>query len=154
MGDWIALTADDGHELKAYRSEPPGTPKGGVVILQEIFGITGHIQRVADQYAAAGYVAIAPSLFDRIRPDIVLDYADVEEARGIMMSLDREKVPADIAAAIAAARAIARTAAGSAGKVAAIGYCWGGAMADFAACRTDVDAAVSYYGRATVEWLD
>jgi carboxymethylenebutenolidase len=146
MGDWITLTADDGHELKAYRSEPPGAPKGGVVVLQEIFGITGHIQRVADQYADAGYVAIAPSLFDRIRPDIVLDYADVEEARGIMMSLDREKVPADIAAAIAAARA--------AGKVAAIGYCWGGAMADFAACRTDVDAAVSYYGRATVEWLD
>lgn len=150
MGDRIALTADDGHELKAYRSEPPGTPKGGVVVLQEIFGITGHIQRVADQYAAAGYVAIAPSLFDRIRPGIVLDYADVEEARGIMTSLDREKVPADMAAAIAAARA----AAGSAGKVAAIGYCWGGAMADFAACRTDVDAAVSYYGRATVEWLD
>lgn len=146
MGDWITLSADDGHELNAYRSAPTGTARGGVVVLQEIFGVTGHIQRVTDQYAAHGYLAIAPSLFDRIRPGIVLDYSDIDEARSIMTSLDREKVPADIAAAVSAAR--------SAGKVAAIGYCWGGAMADFAACRTDIDAAVSYYGRATVEWLD
>lgn len=146
MGDMIELTASDGHHFAAYQAEPDGTPKGGVVILQEIFGITGHIRHVADGYAEQGYVAIAPSLFDRVRPGIVLDYADIEEARGIMTGLDREAAVTDIGTAVEAAR--------TAGKVAAIGYCWGGAMADLAACRLDIQAAVSYYGRMTVEWLD
>ena len=146
MGDMIELTAADGHMLNGYLAKPDGEPRGGVVILQEIFGITGHIRRVADQYASHGLLTIAPSLFDRIRPGIVLDYADVEEARGLMMQLDRDHVVDDMAAAADAVR--------SAGKVAAIGYCWGGAMADLAACRVAVDAAVSYYGRMTVEWLD
>jgi len=146
MGDTIGLIANDGHALSAYRNAPAGEPRGGIVILQEIFGITDHIRSVVDQYAQLGFLTIAPSLFDRVRPDIVLDYTDIEQAREIMMSLDRELAVADIAAAAAAAR--------SAGKVAAIGYCWGGAMADLAACRIDIDAAVSYYGRATVEWLD
>lgn len=146
MGDTIGLIANDGHALSAYRASPAGETRGGIVILQEIFGITDHIRSVVDQYAELGFLTIAPSLFDRVRPDIVLDYTDIEQAREIMMSLDRELAVADIAAAAAAAR--------SAGKVAAIGYCWGGAMADLAACRIDIDAAVSYYGRATVEWLD
>ena len=146
MGDMIQLTTADGHELGAYRATPEGAPKGGVVILQEIFGITDHIRRVADKYAAHGYVAIAPSLFDRVEPGIVLSYSDIDRGREIMMGLDLDKTVADVAAAAAAVR--------SAGKVAAIGYCWGGAIADLAACRTNVDAAVSYYGRATVGWLD
>jgi len=146
MGGMIDLTASDGHALSAYRATPAGIPRGGIVILQEIFGITDHIRSVAHQYTDLGYLAIAPSLFDRVRPGIVLNYGDVEQAREIMMALDRDLVVADIAAAAAAAR--------SAGKVAAIGYCWGGAMADLAACRIDIDAAVSYYGRATADWLD
>lgn len=146
MGEMISVTAADGHEFEAYRAAPEGAALGGVVVLQEIFGITGHIRSVVDQYAGHGYLTIAPSLFDRIRPGIVLDYADIEQAREVMMNLDRDKAVLDIAAAAEAAR--------SAGKVAAIGYCWGGAMADLAACRVGVDAAVSYYGRATVEWLD
>ena len=146
MGDTLQLTASDGHSLAAYRAVPAGEPRGGIVILQEIFGITGHIRSVADGFAGHGYVAIAPSLFDRVRPGIVLDYADIGEARDIMTNLDRGLAVTDIGAAVEAAR--------EAGKVAAIGYCWGGAMADLAACRLDIQAAVSYYGRMTVEWLD
>lgn len=146
MGEMIRLTAADGHELDAYQACPDGSARGGIVIMQEIFGLTGHIRRVVDQYASHGFLTIAPSLFDRIEPGIVLDYSDVEKARDLMMTLERDDLVTDITAAVEAAR--------SAGKVAAIGYCWGGAMADLAACRAGVDAAVSYYGRATVGWLD
>ena len=146
MGEMIKLKATDGHELDAYRSAPEGTPRGGIIILQEIFGLTDHIRSVVDQYAGNGFLTLAPSLFDRIRPGIVLDYGDVERGRELMMTLDRDDLVADMSAAADAVRA--------AGKVAAIGYCWGGAMADLAACRVGVDAAVSYYGRAIVDWLD
>lgn len=145
MGEIIQLTANDGHEFMAYRAAPAAAPKGGVVILQEIFGITDHIRRVADQYAEHGYLAIAPAVFDRVRPGIVLDYTNIDEGRSIMMSLDLHDVVTDMQAAAEVVR--------PAGKVAAIGYCWGGAMADLAACRLEIDAAVSYYGRMIVEWL-
>jgi carboxymethylenebutenolidase len=146
MGQMIELTSSDGHRFGAYQAEPEGVAKGGVVILQEIFGVTDHIRSVADLYAGHGYLAIAPSLFDRVSPGIVLDYSQVEEARGVMTGLDLDNVVADMAAAADVVR--------SAGKVAAIGYCWGGAMADLAACRIGVNAAVAYYGRMIVEWLD
>ena len=146
MSEMITLQASDGHTLGAYLALPEGTPRGGIVILQEIFGITDHIKQVADGYAEQGYLVIAPSLFDRLRPRVVLEYNDVEDARDIMMKLDRDLVVEDMRAAADAVR--------TGGKVAAIGYCWGGALADLAACRTDIDAAVSYYGRMTVEWLD
>jgi carboxymethylenebutenolidase len=146
MGEMIQLSTDDGHALNAYQATPTEMPSGGVIIVQEIFGLTGHIRSVVDQYAEQGYLAIAPGLFDRVRPNIVLDYADIDEARSIMMSLDLNDALTDIQTAAIAAN--------SAGKVAVIGYCWGGAMADLAACRLNIDAAVSYYGRMTVEWLD
>jgi len=146
MSDMITLQTSDDHTLGAYLATPEGTPRGGIVILQEIFGITDHIKRVADSYAEQGYLVIAPSLFDRIRPGIVLSYSDVEDARDIMTRLDRDQVVEDMRAAADAVRA--------GGKVAAIGYCWGGSLADLAACRIGVDAAVSYYGRMTVEWLN
>jgi len=146
MGEMIQLTAADGHTLAAYQATPATSPKGGIVILQEIFGITDHIRRVTDQYADHGYLAIAPGLFDRVRPGVALDYSDVEEGRSLMSRLELDDVVSDMRAAAAAARA--------GGKVAAIGYCWGGAMADLAACRLDIDAAVAYYGRMIVEWLD
>ncbi len=146
MDETIELTADDGQSFAAYRATPTAKPKGGVVILQEIFGVTDHIRRITDQYAEHGYLAIAPSLFDRVRPGIVLDYSNIDEGRSIMTRLDPDDVITDMRAAI--------TAAHSAGKVAAIGYCWGGAMADLAACRLEIDAAVAYYGRMIVEWLD
>lgn len=146
MGDMIRLTASDDHQLSAYRADPDGALKGGVVIVQEIFGITGHIKSVADEYAGHGYLAIAPAMFDRIRTDALFDYTDVEHAREFMLQLDLDDAVRDMAAAADLAR--------EAGKAAVIGYCWGGAMADLAACRGNADAAVAYYGRMIVEWLD
>lgn len=146
MGKMIQLTAGDGHELSAYRADPDAPPKAGVVIVQEIFGITNHIRAVTDDYAAHGYLAIAPAMFDRIRRNVLFDYSDIERARELMLQLDLDGVVEDLAAAAELAR--------EAGKVAAIGYCWGGAVADLAACRAKVDAAVAYYGRMIVEWLD
>ena len=146
MGEYVTLKAMDGHALRAWRAAPGGRPRGGLVVLQEIFGVTGHIRRITDDFAAAGYLAIAPSLFDRTRPGVELGYDEIEPGRDIMTGLDRENTVRDMIAAVDAVR--------SAGRVGAIGYCWGGALADLAACRCRVDAAVSYYGRHTVTWLD
>jgi carboxymethylenebutenolidase len=141
----IRLKAADGHELDAYLVKPSGRPKAGIVVIQEIFGVTGHIRRVTEQFADLGYLAIAPAFFDRVERGIALDYKDIERGRDIMMKLDLAQVALDVAAAIDAVR--------SAGKVGVVGYCWGGSVADLAACRTDADAAVSYYGRQMVNWL-
>jgi len=142
----VSLTTEDGHVLDAYVAHPEGTPKGGIVVIQEIFGLTGHIQGMTDKFAEAGYLAVAPAMFDRIEKNIVLDYSDFDAARGTMAKLEREQSVQDMKAACEYAA--------SAGKVGIVGFCWGGSMADLAACHDLVSAAVSYYGRMTVEWLD
>ena len=76
MGSTISLTSSDGFELSAYRAEAEGKPRGGVVVVQEIFGVNSHIRSVTDRYAAAGYLAIAPAIFDRIRPGVELGYTE------------------------------------------------------------------------------
>ena len=144
--EFISLTTEDGHALQAYVARPEGTPKGGIVVIQEIFGLTDHIRNMTEKFAAEGYLAVAPAMFDRIEPGIVLDYTDFDTARESMGKLDQDQSISDIRAAAEYAR--------SAGKVGVIGFCWGGAMADLAACNGLVDAGVSYYGRMTVEWLD
>ncbi len=144
----VSLTASDGHTLSAYVAHPAGTPKAGLLVLQEIFGVNDHIRSVTDGFAADGYLAIAPAMFDRIEPGIALGYSDFGKAREVMGKLQRDDCVTDMAAAADYARA-----AGCA-KVGIVGYCWGGAMADLAACHGIVNAAVSYYGRMTVEWLD
>ena len=142
----ITLTAADGHKLQAYVARPEGTPRGGIVVIQEIFGLTGHIRDVTEKFADQGYLAVAPAMFDRIKPGMALDYTDFDTARATMGKLDIEQCVVDIRAAADFAR--------SAGKVGVIGFCWGGAMADLATCHGLADAGVSYYGRMTVEWLD
>ena len=82
MGTWIELTAEDGHGLSAYRAAPDGTPRGGLVVAQEIFGVNSHIQSVCDGYAADGYVAIAPALFDRYERGVDIGYTPPDIARG------------------------------------------------------------------------
>ena len=77
MGETIQLTAADGHQFDAYRAEPEGEAKGGVVVIQEIFGVNSHIRNVADGYAAEGYLAIAPAIFDRFEKGVELGYEDV-----------------------------------------------------------------------------
>ena len=151
MGTTISLTSSDGFQLSAYRAEPEGPTHGGVVVVQEIFGVNSHIRSVVDRYAAAGYLAIAPAIFDRERPGIELGYTadDIEVGRDIARGkLDFQNVLADVAAAGASAA--------EAGKVGVVGYCFGGLVTAAAAIHLagTFDAAVSYYGGSTVELID
>ena len=146
MGTMIRLKAKDGHELDAYVAEPQGEAKGGVVIVQEVFGVTNHIKRVADQYAAQGYKAVAPALFDRIQRDLTLEYSQVQKGLEYMQQLQWPNTLADVDAAANEAH--------SAGSAAVIGYCWGGTVAHVAASELDLDAAVSYYGGGVAKMLD
>ena len=140
----LTLTAADGFQCAAYLSEPPHAPKGAVVVLQEIFGVNSHIRSVADRYAAAGYLAIAPATFDRVERGVQLGYVPEDQKRGASLKAAVQALPApgvlqDIQAAVDfAARA---------GKVGIVGYCWGGLLAWRAAEQvTGLAAAVSYYG--------
>jgi carboxymethylenebutenolidase len=142
----LELEAADGHSFSAWLAVPAGPPRAGLLVLQEIFGVNAHIRHVTEEFAARGYLAIAPALFDRVRRDAELGYDALEEGRDIMQRLAMDDVAMDLQAAVAAVA--------SAGRVGAVGYCWGGAVADLAACRTAIAAAVSYYGRANVAWLD
>lgn len=140
MGEFTTLMARDGHEFQAWLSAPAGRPRGAVIVAQEIFGVNRHIRAVTDDYAARGYVAIAPAMFDRVRRGIELDYtpAGMQEGIGYMLQSKREHAVADLAAAFATVR--------HAGRVGAVGYCWGGYLAWLAACELPVACAVSYYG--------
>ena len=138
MGKNIELKASDSHTFGAYRADPGGSPRGGIVVIQEIFGVTRHIRAVVDQYAAAGYVAVAPTLFDRVEKDVDVPYTDVQRAMGYMNAMDIDKVLLDVEAAI---EKVAFP-----GKVGVVGYCWGGTLAYLAAARLKINAAVAYYG--------
>lgn len=142
MGEFTTLMARDGHEFQAYLAAPAGKPRGAVVVIQEIFGVNVHIRAVADGFAQAGYTAVAPAMFDRIRRGIELGYSpqDIEEGRGYMQQLKPEQTLNDLAAALAAVR--------HSGRVATVGYCWGGAQSYRAACLLPLSCAVVYYGRA------
>ena len=135
MGQMIELTASDGHTLGAYRADPAGAPRAGVVVIQEIFGVNAHIREVADDYAAQGYLAIAPALFDRSRPGVELGYDEnaIAEGRDLAFAMDPDVPVRDLEAAVAAAA--------SAGKVGVVGYCWGGSLTFMAACKLDVAVA-------------
>jgi carboxymethylenebutenolidase len=138
MGINVELAAADGHRLSAYLAEPKGKPRGGLVIIQEIFGVTRHIRAVADQYAAAGFLTVAPAMFDRVERSVDVLYSDVARGRGYMSALKSDQVMLDVQAAI--------NRVSGAGKVGVVGYCWGGTIAYLAAAKTKIDAAVAYYG--------
>ena len=141
MGRSIELTAADGFRLSAWRAEPVGEPRGAVVVAQEIFGVNSHIRNVCDGFAADGYLAIAPALFDRYERGVDIGYTPPDVAKGRELKSQAQIEPAllDIDAA--------RAAVASAGKVAVIGYCWGGFVAWMAAARVAGFAcAVPYYG--------
>jgi carboxymethylenebutenolidase len=146
MGKMIRLTAADGHQLDAYVAEPAGEVKGGVVVVQEIFGVTDHVKRVADQYAAQGYRAIAPAMFDRIERNLTVPYTDVQRGLEHMRKLKWPDTLADVEAAAAKVR--------GSGSAAVVGFCWGGTVAHVAASDLDIDAAVSYYGGGVAKMLD
>jgi carboxymethylenebutenolidase len=142
MGQTIGLKASDGFLLGGYRADPTGKPKGGLVVIQEIFGVNHHIRNVCDRFAAEGYAAVAPAMFDRAKADVQLDGYDkpaMEEGVKLRAAIKLEDSLKDVQAAIDAA--------GSAGKVGVVGYCWGGSLAFLAAARlSGLACAVGYYG--------
>jgi carboxymethylenebutenolidase len=147
MGAFTTIMARDGHEFQAWLAAAPARPRGAVVVIQEIFGINAYIRAVTDGFAAAGYTAIAPSLFDRVRRGIELGYSsqELQEGAGYMKQLLPENTMKDVAAAVAVVR--------NSGRVGAVGYCFGGGLAYLAACQLPVACAVVYYGRAA-SYLD
>ena len=146
MGKMIRLKAKDGHELDAYLVEPGGKAKGGVVVVQEIFGVTNHIKRVADRFAAKRYKVVAPAMFDRVERNVTLEYSEIDKGRKYMQQLQWPGTLADVEAAVKEVR--------GAGRVAVVGFCWGGTVAHVAASELELDAAVSYYGGGVAKMLD
>ena len=146
MGQFLELTAADGFKLSAYRADPAGKPRGGLVVTQEIFGVNSHIQSVCDRFAADGYLAIAPALFDRHQRGVNIGYTPDDIAKGREL-----KAKAHIDAALKDVSA-ARDAVATAGKIGIVGYCWGGYVTWMAACRLSGFAcAVPYYGGGMLE---
>jgi carboxymethylenebutenolidase len=139
MGGFVTLTAADGHHLSAWRTGPEDATRG-LVVVQEIFGVNHHIRAVADRFAAAGYLCVAPALFDRVRPGIELGYSaeDIAEGRALRPQVPEAGTMADIAAAAASL---------GARPLGIVGYCWGGTIAWWGATRTDLfKAASGWYG--------
>ena len=143
MSSLMHALAKDGHIVDLYVAKPKSEAVATVIVLQEIFGITDHIQAICQQYATHGFLAIAPALFDRIKKNIVLDYSSIEEGRDYKMQLQDEQVLLDIAAAAATAENDL--------KVAVIGFCFGGALSYLASTRLNLNCAISYYGGGIAE---
>jgi carboxymethylenebutenolidase len=131
MSEFVTLKADDGNELSAYVARPEGTPKGAVVVVQEIFGVNSHIRSIAEGYAKEGYVAIAPALFDRIEKGVELKYEgeDLQKAFGFYQKLDPKTALMDVAAGYKFVEAEDHK------GIAVVGFCFGGFMAWLAATR-------------------
>lgn len=147
MGQHLQLNTSGMQCIGAYRADPLGAPKGGIVVIQEIFGVNAHIRSVVDRFAALGYVAIAPALFDRLETGVELGYdeAGVQKGKALVTELGIDRPLEDIAAAAEAIE--------SAGHIGVVGYCWGGSVAYLAAARIGLPA-VSYYGSRTTAFLD
>ncbi len=149
MGENITLTASDGFTFDAYRAAPAGTPKGGIVVIQEIFGVNAHIREVADTYAADGYLAIAPAVFDRAKKNVELGYDQdaMNAGRGLKDECSYENAVLDLTAAVKAASV--------GGKVGTVGYCWGGTLSYLCGTRVPgVSASVVYYGGQIIPFND
>ena len=146
MGTMIQLQSADGFKFDAYVAEPAQPVKAAVVVLQEIFGVNDHIRKVADGYAQAGYLAIAPATFARSKTGVELGYTPDDMNAGFALKTAIEALPApgviaDIQAAVNHAAATCK------GKVGVVGYCWGGLLTwRSAALVSGLSAAVPYYG--------
>src|SRR3954453_14676124 len=149
MGHDITLTASDNFKLGGYRADPSGKPKAAVVVIQEIFGVNHHIRAVCDRIAAQGYVAIAPSIFDRVEPNFQCGYTpeEVAIARKFVANPDWAAMLRDTQAAIDAVKDV--------GPVGIVGFCLGGSVAYAAAAKlSGLTAAVGFYGGAIVRFAD
>lgn len=148
------LEAGDGHVLGAQFARPSGSPRGGLVVIQEIFGVNDHIRSVCDRFAADGWAVLAPAMFDRVERGVELEYDSdgVVRGREIKDQIPMSDVLADVESAVAAMAAEV----GSEDRVGVVGFCWGGAIAAAAACHMGdlIGAAVGYYGGGITSMID
>jgi carboxymethylenebutenolidase len=145
----IWLPATDGLGCSAYRADPEGAPRGGLVLVQEIFGVNRHIREVADYWASRGFLVVAPAIYDRIQPDVELGYTpeDIAKGRALRTELGTERPMLDLAAAVREASA--------GGKVAMVGFCWGALLTWLAAEQLEgLSGAVCFYGVGIVDRAD
>ena len=141
MGQMVQLTTADGHTLDAYQADPAATPKGGLIIIQEVFGITGHVKRLSDSFAEAGYAVCAPAMFDRVEKNVELTYGtdDFAKGRELRGKLTDDWILADVEAA---AKHLSQF-----GKVGLAGCCFGGYVAWISGTGLDsLACAASLYG--------
>lgn len=147
MGENIQIKSEDGFELGAYVARPSEKAKGGILVIQEIFGVNSHIREVTDGYAKEGYLAIAPMIFDRVDKNIELGYEEADMGRGIELAfqkLNMDQTLSDLQAAIGHLKL-------EQDSIGVVGYCFGGLLTWLSACDLEgVDAAVSYYGGGVV----
>jgi carboxymethylenebutenolidase len=149
LGKHFSLTASDSHQLGAYRADPSGPSKGGVVVIQEIFGVNHHIRAVCDRLAGEGYTAVAPALFDRTTKGFESGYTpdEIANARKFVANPDWDAMLKDTQAAIEELKAE--------GPVAIVGFCMGGSVAFLSACRLNgLSCAVAYYGGQIAKFAD
>lgn len=147
MGERINLNTAGAHCIGAYLAKPAGRPKGGIVVVQEIYGITAHIRDVADGFAKQGYTAVAPAFFDYVENDVELAYdkGGTERGKNLAMEVGLDRAVEAVASAADSIQ--------SSGKIGVVGYCWGGTVALLAAQRLGLPA-VSYYGARNVPFLN
>jgi carboxymethylenebutenolidase len=149
LGKQFTLTTSDKHQLGVYRADPQGKAKGGMVVVQEIFGVNHHIRAVCDRLAGLGYAAVAPAVFDRFARDFECGYTpdEIAHARSLLGNLNWEHMMADVAAAKQDLKGI--------GPVGVIGFCMGGTAAFLSACRIPgLAAAVAFYGGQIGKFAD
>jgi len=149
VGKHFSLTAADSHKLGAYRADPAGKPKGGIVVIQEIFGVNHHIRAVCDRFAGDGYVAVAPALFDRMTRNFESGYspAEIEKARSYIAKPDWDAMLRDTDAALKEIQSV--------GPIAIVGFCMGGTIAFLSAARlSGWKCAIAYYGGRIVAFAD
>ncbi|MBU1307303.1 MAG: dienelactone hydrolase family protein [Alphaproteobacteria bacterium] len=150
MGDRITLKASDGFTLNAYRAVPEGKPRGGVVVIQEVWGLNTWIRSVVDRYAQHGFLAVAPAMFDRVEFGYESDNYTPEQfvvIGELLKKFDGKSALLDVAAAVDAAA--------EGGKVGITGYCFGGAISWRAAhASMGLRAASGYYGGGVPNYID
>ena len=146
MGETINLNTAGMQCIGAYLAKPAGGPNGGIVVVQEIFGVNAHIRAVVDGFAREGYAAIAPAFFDHVESGVELAYDDdsFKRGRALVGEISFDRAIEDVASAAETIK--------SSGKIGVVGYCWGGTVALLAATRLGLPA-VSYYGARNVAFL-
>lgn len=142
----IKLRAADGFALDAFRARPPGTPRGGLVILQEIFGLTEQLRSVVRSYARDGFDTIIPCVYDRVAPGTVVAFSEPDRGRDLAYGLSLDKVMLDVGTAVERVQ--------NAHGVSVLGFCWGGGVIVRAAAEFDLRGAIAFYGTRLSTYLD